>query len=500
MAIPPLGAVSSGIRFQVRLFWLHALPMLCRPGIERVELEHRDADGVDDVAVFYSSPGRNDAGVLTDADFLQAKFHVAESDVIDAGFFSDPSRTNTAQSLLVRMATTWSRQRIAYPSCRLTFLTNWNWDPADPLRRLVRSTGHIDSKFHSESDRSAVGKIRNSWSTACGLGDSDFRDFIGRLRFQVPWGKHAQVDEQLRDRMQLAGLKLPALEHECVALDDLGGRFLETGRTVWTPERLRAAVAQEGLFEPPSVSRPPIVAVRSFMRFAGLDLVSGDIDIDLTDLFEDRAPRHAGVWPTEVPTRLTSRLPEIGRLRQPVELALDCHLSIAWRFGLLLDPKCGVRVVLRQKGLARGTEIWEPQTPLEAPGEWTATEERDGNSDLVVAVSVTHSIGKDVDRSLPALGLSAARFVHLSLAHPNSEAITNGSHAAGLAAGLVAKLRELTSSIRPKHTHLFLSGPVAFAFLLGQRSGVLGPTTAYEFDFNNSRTYSPGMSSMPVSV
>jgi hypothetical protein len=37
---------------------------------------------------------------------------------------------------------------------------------------------------------------------------------------------------------------------------------------------------------------------------------------------------------------------------------------------------------------------------------------------------------------------------------------------------------------------------VAFAFLLGQQADALGPTTVYEFDFNNpSRRYTPGMAS-----
>jgi hypothetical protein len=46
---PPLGAVSAGIRYQVRFFWRHALPMLyANPTVSKVVVEHRGVDAVDE--------------------------------------------------------------------------------------------------------------------------------------------------------------------------------------------------------------------------------------------------------------------------------------------------------------------------------------------------------------------------------------------------------------------------------------------------------------------
>jgi hypothetical protein len=47
---------------------------------------------------------------------------------------------------------------------------------------------------------------------------------------------------------------------------------------------------------------------------------------------------------------------------------------------------------------------------------------------------------------------------------------------------------------RPGRLHLFAACPAAFAFLLGQQSAALGPTTVYEFAFGSAnRSYSAGM-------
>ena len=494
MRPPALGAISGGVRYQLRLFWLHALGMISSGGIDRVDMEHDEAEGVDDLAVFYSPPGRNHVGRLIDADFFQSKFHVAHNEAIDHKFFTDATRTRTRRPLIARMAETGVQQRVAYPRHRITFLTNWAWDPRDPFRKLIRESGNVDLRLLTSTPRSKLGSIRAALQGATGLDDGRFAEFLESLRFQVPWGAQWQVEERLRDLMDRAGLQVPAPDHECVALEDLGARFLESGRKGWTGTTLRAVLAQEGLFAPPT-RRAPVAAVRSFSRLAGLDMPPGAVDVDLTDLFDGRTPRSAAVWSETIPERLAARLGEVAKLEQPVELALDCHLSVAWHLGTLLDAKSGVRVALRQKGLDRGVEVWNPSGRADGQDEWVLAAVRDGGTELAIAVSITHDIAADVERALPDLGLGSARLVSATVRKPGSDAIADGSHAAVLASELVARLRGHAAAGATTRVHFFMAAPVSFAFLLGQRSAVLGPITAYEFDFNASRTYAPGMSS-----
>ena len=47
----------------------------------------------------------------------------------------------------------------------------------------------------------------------------------------------------------------------------------------------------------------------------------------------------------------------------------------------------------------------------------------------------------------------------------------------------------------PGRVHLFIAGPNAFAFFLGQNQPAFGPVTLYEWDFDGlrDRNYSPSL-------
>lgn len=497
MTSPALGAISAGIRYQVRFFWLQALPMLTRDGIDRVEMEHSEADGIDDVAVFYSAPGKNDGGKMTDADYFQAKYHVDQRGTINAAFFTDATRTGTAKPILKRIADTWTKERVDHPGCRMTFLTTWQWDSSDPLLSCIKENSHLNETFFSAGKKSAVGKIRKQWIATTGLNEADFEAFIKCLRFYVPWPTY-EVERSLRDCMQLAGLEAPPLGQERNALDDLGNRFLETRRIKWCRDELQTLLKQEGLLAKEPVVRHPILSIRSFTWLSGLGLQPGDVDIDLTDLFSGRFPHSPSAWSQDIPTRLVQKLPQAVLLNQPIELALDCHLSIAWYTGMLLNSKSGVQTIIRQRSNQRGVELWNPTLGTSAVDEWILEEDRDGSDELVVIASLTHPTKDDVLRSLPNLGLVGARIMHLTHPSPGNSVVRNGEHALALAKSLATRIRDTLSEKPSTKVHLFFSAPVSFAFLFGQNSGVIGPATVYEYDFKGTKTYSPGASSNAV--
>jgi hypothetical protein len=85
-------------------------------------------------------------------------------------------------------------------------------------------------------------------------------------------------------------------------------------------------------------------------------------------------------------------------------------------------------------------------------------------------------------------------FVHARLSTPGGSAIKSGGHAVWLADELARIVREIVRDQKAARIHVFPACPVAFAFLLGQRSAALGPVTMYEYDFGVSKTYRPGMS------
>lgn len=81
-ATPAIGAMAEGLRFQLRHFWLHALPMLYEPQghVAEVEMECRGVRAVDDLKVMYAPAGINDDGARVHVDYYQIKFHVSQAD------------------------------------------------------------------------------------------------------------------------------------------------------------------------------------------------------------------------------------------------------------------------------------------------------------------------------------------------------------------------------------------------------------------------------------
>ena len=71
-----------------------------------------------------------------------------------------------------------------------------------------------------------------------------------------------------------------------------------------------------------------------------------------------------------------------------------------------------------------------------------------------------------------------------------------GRHAFDLSESLTAEIKRLrdNESIRG-NMHLFVAGPGAFTFYLGQQQPAMGPTTLYEYDFEGSQggTYEPSL-------
>lgn len=497
-APPPLGAMMAGVRYQVRVFWHHALAMLFpNSSTTKVVVEHRDVAAVDDVVVYYASPGMNDRGSKVDVDFFQVKYHVAKSGVASGTAVTDPAWIGTKDSLIRRFASAWGAIRPHHPHSRLTLVTNWPWDPACPLAPLIRDGGHLSDDFFTAGGRSNVGRIRKSWEAASGLHTREFPDFIRALRFCTSAVSLSDAEDWLRDRCYRAGLVPVGANQDHSAYDDLGKRLIESGRTEHTPASLRATLTSESLFLDTPQPFASTFAVRSFTRFVRTPMNEGAIVVDLTDLFDGRAARNERVWSELVPNRIESALPRVLALRGRVHVALDTHLSISWYIGSRLDSKSGVRILLEQKRKGTEPELWDLFGPLppNPADEWSLIPtEVCADVDIALVVSVTHSALADALRSIATEFPSVGLVLHAQLPTPGPHAIRDGTHARCLSDELIRRVASVVAERHPRRIHLFLACPGALAFLLGQEWRTLGPTTVYEFDFGHpDRRYRPGM-------
>jgi hypothetical protein len=218
--------------------------------------------------------------------------------------------------------------------------------------------------------------------------------------------------------------------------------------------------------------------------------------LDLADLFNGRYPIHDDVWRRDIPQRLADLMPALVGLPQPLLLALQTHLSISWSLGTLLNPKLGFTVNVSQRTNA-GEMAWNlsrAEPPDDALG-WLVTEERlNRGQELALVVSVTHDALTDARRAIDTQALAIGRLAHARLPQPGPDAVVDGGHARWLADGLARQVRELVVADPPLRLHVFAASPVGLMLLLGQRADAWGPTTVYEFAFEDgSRRYFPGM-------
>jgi hypothetical protein len=238
------------------------------------------------------------------------------------------------------------------------------------------------------------------------------------------------------------------------------------------------------------------VVVRSFPARAPDPATLALPPLDLTDLFNDRDPILESVWWREIPQRIAEALPAIASLPQPLVLALQTHLSIAWYLGTQLTAKHGMSVLLRQR-VDTGEEIWDGSIPKQPPeaSRWQQKEiVLNRGDDLALVVSATWPALADAEQAIEVLQLPIQRLLHLELPEPGNGAIADGSHARWLADALIRAAHGLVQRHRPPRIHLFAACPVSLAFLLGQQARALGPTTVYEFAMEDgSRAYRPGM-------
>lgn len=471
--------------------------MLYGTFVTKVVVEHRSVDAVDDVVVYYAPPGLNENGTTVAVDFYQVKFHVAQTGAVDHNAVIDPGWTGTKQSLLDRFCGAWKEIRALHPTARLNLVTNWPWDPTSPLASLIRDGGRLDDKFFQAGPASKVGRVRVKWQAACGLPDNEFIAFVKSLRFSTSAVSQSDAEAWLRDRCQLAGLVPIDTGVDWSPYDDLGKRLIESGRTEHTPESLRRLVSEQRLVQASSPPFKSTFAVRSFRRFGHVPATDGACVVDLTDLFTGRWPTSENSWSGEICQRLEICLPSIQMLGQPVYLALDAHLSIAWYVGYLLDSKAGIAVVLRQPIKGKGVELWdvsEPRRPACAAG-WTSTLEKVGaGHDLAVVASVTHSALTDAKAFIMAELPTVGSILYVALPELGPHVVQDGGHARWIADELVRAVGVQVAELRPERVHMFPACPASLMFLIGQEARALGPTTVYEYAFGHaSRAYRPGM-------
>lgn len=213
-----------------------------------------------------------------------------------------------------------------------------------------------------------------------------------------------------------------------------------------------------------------------------------DPTLDLTRHFDGWLIRDPALWKTAVLPELKEFLRPALTSRRPLLLDFAAHASIAFAAGWVLEAKSGLDVAIRQRLLKGGTKDFRPDDePLPEGPFWKAEEDQildEAAADVAVAVSLTKPVLNDVRLYLQEERLPIRRLLPATIApEPGNDSIRSGAHTLELAQSLIRRIWTRTPEERRGTLHLFVSGPNAFLFYLGQLAHGLGRIQLYEYDF-----------------
>lgn len=493
MALKQVGARTEGDVYQGLFFWREAASLLI-PGsrVQRVDIEHDEASGVDDVAVFYEPPGVESGGWLCTADFYQLKYHVDRRDEYSSIAFIDPHFINAKSSLLQRFYNAYMKVISNNPACRLNFVSNWRWRDDDKISSILREyDGMLPDKFFSSSADREIGNIREAWRTHLSLNEDDFEAFARTLRFQLDFFGRRLFREMVYDRLAVAGLCIPEASQAASPYESLVQQFLMSGPNSFDRKTFEELCRREGLLtKHKEIGRIPTLAVRSFIRFAERIEEEADEFVCVAKEFEGRHPRNASSWSNAATSILTFfGDPERRQRLRAVEHAilLECHGSLAILVGYEASTNSGCQLFPVQKP---GRDVWKYRAGAINGQTWTQNSQvriQDAQ-DVAIALCVTHDITDDVLRYLETQD-SPKVLLLLSLTPTTGSgqnSVQGADHAHQLAVHLVALIRK----VRPNPmalVHLFSSAPNSLLFFLGQFREALGRIVLYEYDFGFER-------------
>lgn len=499
-------ARRRGDDFQSRLFWLKATALLDpRSSVVRVSYE-KGPKGLDDIVVEYDSERAppDHRGRRVCREYWQCKWHTTSGEFGYEDLMAPEFIGATKFSLLERIRDAYRTHANEDPGCRFKLITNWRVRTEDPLGALIRmDSGELDLDLLREGKtaKSRMGRVRMDWCEHLGLEAEQLVAVCGSMCIEQATDSLDALRERLDERLGYVRLKQEEPGTSQFLYDDLVIKLLGQGRIEFDHASFLEMCHDEGLIvgAPVSTSSGLTIGVRSFLHpFDNLEDRCESV-LDLVPYFDGRYIRRTEDWEHAVRPSLEEFVGESARTSEALRLVLDAHASIAFAAGSILDLKSGRNVVVEQR--TGGRHFWG-MDDVPPSGSWpvlTANEETyDANAaDLAVAVSLTHDVSKNVRNYVRSSMPSVGRLLELRAeAGPSRNFVKGGAHAAALADAVKEHVRSrLAEGSGGGPIHLFIAGPNAFVFFLGQQQRALGSVAVYEWDFEGRRggTYSLGL-------
>jgi hypothetical protein len=425
---------------------------------------------------------------------MQCKWHVRPGKFGHEDL-TDPKFSN-AQSISILQRVLDAQRQYAPAGHGARFHLTTNWDPIDPLRRLIMSqTNALElGRLFEGGSRSAMGKIRAHWVGHLGIGEDELRLAVRTLCLNVRVRSAEDIRTHLNDLFEAVGLRRMPASESAFVYDDLIRKLHAQGRKVFDRASFREMVRDENLLESDTPASRTVIGVRSFMHPINPIEARTARNLDLVPMFSGRYLQANEDWNGTVYPALQRFLLAEARETDDLRVVLDAHMSLAYAVGSILDVKSGKNVEIEQRSIGR--RFWS-ESDMDLNPTWPGLAFREeclcDGKDVAVALGITHDVERNVRDHIAAHMPDVGK---LLIVRPESGAsqgaVRCGSHAAHLAESVAGQVRALG---RVPMVHMFIAAPNGMTFFLGRHHRTIGPTTVYEWDFEGLRDggYSPGL-------
>jgi len=481
---------QKGDEYQALIYWFHLCQLRTNDYVETVCIEHDQVSFVDDVVVTYKEPQLDKlTGYRYSCAFFQCKYHVTQKGSFNHKSLIDPDFIGTQESMLKRLYNAYLKLSKEYNDSFLLYIvSSWVWDPSDEIARHI-SDEHIRDSFFSGGLKSKTGEICKTFADHLSIDEQELPFFIRHLRFQLGKTLTGLVKE-LEPLLKLASLKPIDTTRTSYTYDDLAWKLYAQGRNCFDRKSFERMVYEEHLVVEPSPDYSEIsICSRKEHARRPSDIQAAHLDI--SNIFYKRFPNEESFWNKEIPERVSFflRSEKVESLKQPIRLFFDCHLSIAFFTGFLIDPKYGIQIIPVQKSMATGYDEW-PVPKSQKNGLWEMNIAKKIETEVVVGISITHPISNHLLPYLKTQNLDTFTFIELQpIEGVGPLVIRNGEHAWQLAFELRNILDNALSSDCTK-LHFFYAGPVAFAYIMGNAIRYITKNIQlYEHDFEGTTEF-----------
>ena len=479
-----------GDNYQSRFFWIHAASLLDpeRPEVVEVTFEADGPKAFDDVVVRYE-PGRPRAsgpGRIT-VDYHQIKWHVDRKGTFGFEALTDPKFIGAETvSILERLQ---QAKRSAPGEAAFHLITTDALKEGDQLGELISpidSSLRIHKLQEGKTDGSRMGKVRKCWREHLGVStDDELYAILDGLHIRANHPDLEFMRKQVSLNFRLVGL-VGAEDATTFHYDDAARQLKIKGISRLDRASFDDWCRTEKWYLPARPAERASIAIQTFQPGAvpaNMQEAAADRTLNLTDRFDGRHLRKTTVW-SDLQTQIADFLAQRLRERPGMRLFLDAHSSVAFLAGASLKFKTGADVEIVQKGMNNPGQVWNAGDGDDGPPPEIEVDTIGEGKGIALSVGLARDSIQQVREYAAAKLPDVGRIMRVVPADGvGQSAVRGGRHAAAIAAAIaeeVAKVRTAGGIV-----HVFVAGPNAFSFFLGQHAEAMGQCIPYEFDFNS---------------